>query len=466
MRSVLTPHFEQAGYDDAAPRLLIISAAFPPSAGPGAVRLERIASMAASRGWQVDAVTSANAPHERYDDTRLHELPPGTRVYCVPVHGGGVIDLPLGAMRAFKRLTASKAFRSGTDGSSAGESASSGMPVVNDVIRRVRGLRDFAQWRQWATDAATLAKRVAKSRLPLAILSSGPPHMAHEAARRVARSLDRPLVLDFRDPWVIDGSIAGRQNAAASDGWIRAHEERVCREADLVVLNTDATRDAFAARYPDLRAKMLTIMNGADPDVKAYSSTTDQKFTIAHAGELYEGRDPRPFLRGVGRFLRRCPAAVHDVRVRFVGSESYHGSPLEAIAEAEGVQHVFEHSGPVSRKEALILSGSAAVNVVLQQDATNSIPSKVFDYVQYPSTIVALCHPVDATRRLLEGTAAIVLAPDDVEGIADGLETTYQNWRSGRRPEPLNADGRFDRARHLERLLDAIERTRFQTAAP
>jgi hypothetical protein len=93
MRSVPTPYFEQPGYSDAAPRLLIISAASPPSAGPGTVRFERIAAMAASRGWQVDAVTSANAPHERCDDPRLHGLPPA----------GGVINLPLGAMRVSRR---------------------------------------------------------------------------------------------------------------------------------------------------------------------------------------------------------------------------------------------------------------------------------------------------------------------------------------------------------------------------
>jgi len=450
------PAFVKAGFEASRPRLMIVSPAFPPSASAGAVRLMRIAAMAWSRGWQVDAITAPRSPYERYDEQQLDALPAGTRVFSLEMPSAGLVDVPLRLFRAFKGLGLDE--RSGSTGRDSGrQEQSSSVPIINEVGRAVREFRDLTRWRRWAVRAARLAKRIGSTARPVAVLSSGPPQMAHEAARLVAGPLGVPLIVDFRDPWLIEGNPPGKSYSSFLDGLIRRFEERVCRAADLVVLNTDAMLDVFAARYPSLREKMLAIMNGADPEVKVYASTSDPHFTIAQTGDLYEGRDPRPFFRGVAHFLHQCPEARGHLRVNFVGQQ-YMGGPLELIATEEGIGSVFEHSGAVTRPEALALSGRAAVNLVLQQDARNSIPSKVFDYVQFPAAVLALCQPGDATRRLLEGTGAFIVVPDDVAGIADAIGTSYEKWRSGIRPEPLNRDGRFDRSRQVQRLVEAIER--------
>ena len=54
-------------------------------------------------------------------------------------------------------------------------------------------------WNVW--DAARTALRVASVHRPDVIVSSGPPHSAHEAARRSAENLGIPWVMDMRDPW-------------------------------------------------------------------------------------------------------------------------------------------------------------------------------------------------------------------------------------------------------------------------
>ena len=451
MSSAPKPYFEQPGFDSTAPRLLIISAAFPPSAGAGAVRLERLAERAWARGWQVDAIASAIVPHERHDESRLGELPPGTRVWTVARRTGGVVDLPLNAVRVVKRLTtrAVKNIDNGSDRSRGGDVTPR---FADSFIERIRRYRDFRHWLRWAIDAGELGRLIAGKSPPIAVLSSGPPHIAHEAARRTARELASSLALDFRDPWVNNDADQTPLSSAIE------YEDRVCRAADLVILNTFATLDAFAGRYPTLRKKMMTVMNGADPEVKAFASRTDPEFLIVHAGELYGGRDPRPFLRGLRRFVENMTTVPLDVRVVFVGADTYEGIPLASIAQGEGVGALFHASGPVSRREALVLSGRAAVNVVLQQNAKGSIPSKVYDYVQFPCSIVALGHPQDAIGRLLEGTSAFVIDPAKPADIAEALERSYAQWKSGERPEPLNADGRFDGSRQLEQMLDEIQR--------
>lgn len=451
-----TPFFAKEGFDGSRPRLMIIAPAFPPSASPGAVRLMRLAAVAESRGWQVDAITAPRSPYERYDERQLDSLPSGIRVFSVPMPSAGLVDMPLRFFRVVKGLnatdgTANANIVTGADGPSARA------PAVSDVTRAARELRDFAQWRRWAVDAAGLARRIGRVSRPMAIISSGPPQMAHEAARRAARMLDAPLVIDFRDPWILVGANLGPALAPVK-GLIRRFERRVCRAANIIVLNTDAMLDVFATRYPAFRGKMLAILNGADPDVLAYSGISGASFTIAQTGDLYEGRDPRPFFRGVAQFLRERPEAREHLRVNFVGTLEYMGRPLYLIAAEEGIGDVFENSGAVTRPEALTLAGRAAVNLVLQQDARNSIPSKVYDYVQFRGAVLALCRPGDATQRLLEGSGAFIVLPDDITGIARALASAHERWRSGIRTDPLNHDGRFDRSRQLQRLVEAIER--------
>ena len=451
------PLFVKEGFDGSRPRLLIIAPAFPPSASPGAVRLMRIAAIAESRGWQIDAITAPRSPYERYDEQQMESLAPGTRVFSVAMPSAGLIDIPLRFFRLVKELKPVER-GSGAESSATSIGQSLRAPAVTEVSRAARELRDFAQWRRWAICAAELAAQIGRTSRPVAILSSGPPQIAHEAARRAAKTLGVPLIIDFRDPWLIVGPKQGNSQSAALNRVIRGFERRVCRAADIIVLNTDAMLDVFAKRYPALRERMLAIMNGADPEVLVFTSTSDPSFTIAQTGDLYEGRDPRPFFRGVAQFLREQPEARDHVRVNFVGTLHYMGRPLDLIADEEGIGDIFEHSGAVTRSQALTLSGRAAVNLVLQQDARDSIPSKVYDYVQFPGAVLALCRPGDATQRILDRTGAFIVPPDDVAGIAGALSTTYERWRSGARPEPLNRDGRFDRSRQVQRLIDAIEK--------
>jgi hypothetical protein len=282
--------------------------------------------------------------------------------------------------------------------------------------------------------------------------------MTHEAARRIAAMLRCPFVADFRDPWVVPEQHAQKEHLAwVSRRMTARFESQICHAAALVVVNTEASRDGFAQRYPGLRERFLTAMNGADPEVRSFVSPVDSHFLVVHTGALYWGRDPRPLLRGANAFLRAEPDAVRHLRIVFAGEERYQGRPIQEIAHAEGVGQVFENAGVLSRSEALKYSGRASVNVVLQQDLAWSIPSKVFDYVQFPCTILALCRDEDATRRLLLPTPSAIVHPDDIEGIAKALHNAYRRWQKGDRPAAVNADGRFDRSRQLDALFDAVD---------
>src|ERR1700704_4552359 len=65
-------------------RLLLATYHFPPSPAVGGLRWQKLAAVAAERGWEVDVLALDPAALDRRDDARLGDLPSGVRIYAVP----------------------------------------------------------------------------------------------------------------------------------------------------------------------------------------------------------------------------------------------------------------------------------------------------------------------------------------------------------------------------------------------
>jgi len=466
-------HYIAPGDARAERRILLVSPAYPPCAEVGALRWEKITDVAAERGWGLDVITGAAGPLDRIDERRLLTLPAGTRVWTIPMPvpmlqrvERGVVAM-VAPLRRRKRAAASEgATREGGNGATMTAAMPGALPLpspdgatapVSAMMRNMRAASYFTAWLEWGEAVVELARELAREHRPAVVASSGPPHMTHEAARRVAHAIGRRLAIDLRDPWFVSEAEPDELRGTTWRRRSAAYEARACADASLVVVNTESCAELMRERYPQFASKVTTVMNGADDEVRAFSDTSGDTFDIVHTGNVYGGRDPRPLFRGIARFLERAGDAAGAVRVRFVGAQRYEGVPLEDMARESGLGDRFSCTPPMTRPEALRLSGRAAVNVVLQQDWTHSIPSKVFEYMQFPAWILALAQPGDAISQLLGGSTSPPLSPQDTDAIADFLATRFERWSRGERDAPFNADGRFDRKRQAGRLLDALE---------
>lgn len=445
----------------ASRRLLLVSAAYPPSAEIGALRWQKIAESARERGWTIDVILMDPTDPSLRDERLLAHVPPGARLYDVPLRdvpvqraearvrrmlrgGGGNGSSPSGATSAAPS----------TAGSGQGRAAQPGL--LGRVLRAYRARVHFAQWNDWAARVAQVGIALAKETKYHAIVSSGPPHFAHAAAREIALASARPLAIDLRDPWFSDDVEPPELRGDTWRSLTAADERRTVERAALVVVNTDSCRAMMAERYPARASRIITIMNGADADVQP-AGALGPSFIISHTGSLYSGRDPRILFRAVAKVVERLALAPGDLHIHFMGDDVYEGRPLTALAADCGVADftVVERRRP--RAEALKLIQSSAMVVLLPQQHVHSIPGKVFEYVQLAAWPLIIADTGTATEMLLRNTGADVLAPDDVDGVADAIATRYRAFRAGERPTPLNADGRYDRARQTSLLLDALE---------
>ncbi len=447
-------------------RIMLLSYHFPPSTAAGALRWEKLARFAADRGYGLDVVTLAPESLDQRDDTRLAALPEGTTVHGVAqaTHWSEAAeDAASAVVRSGRALRPAR-----EDGSSDGGAVTRPMSLAPDDIGwslRPRALlRAWWSWKAWARDrrwaqaAAARAAALVDPRIHRAIVTCGPPHMVHATGGRLARRAGLPHIMDLRDPWSLVRRLPEELATPMSFALARRAERTAVRRAELVVTNTDALRDAMRAEYPDRTARIITVMNGYDRESLPEAPRDHRRFTVTYAGALYLDRDPRLFLRAAGRVVKVLGLTAEQFGVEFLGTgESFGSGTLAGLAREEGMSGFVTVHPRKPRGEALAFLAGSTMLLNLPQDSRYAIPSKVFEYLMFPSWVLALAAPGSPTATVLAGTGVDVVAPDDVDGMARVLEERINAFFRGERPSAIAGRERLSRSAQAEILFDALE---------
>jgi glycosyltransferase involved in cell wall biosynthesis len=391
----LRPFFESPGNPEATEsRLLLISYHFTPAQTAGALRWEKFCHYASERGWAMDVVTLDPSSLSVLDMSRLTMLPPAIRVYGIEDPMLPVERLERSMWRAYRRIRPARAAGASHNSSCTAASTSRSHSLAQAEIRWTLqalpgGLRrayyawlDYARQGQWARTAADLCLQLSRPSSYAAVISCGPPHMAHEAGRRVARATGLPLVMDLRDPWSL---VQRLPEAIASPAWLALaarYERQTIGSAALVVTNTEPARAALQARYPDARSRIVAVTNGYDEDVLP-QSRHGRRFTIAYAGAMYLDRDPRVLFKAAAKVVRELALRPSDFGIQLMGDvETFDGTPTEVIAAAEGLEGFVGLRPLGTRREASEFLAEGSLLLSLPQDSDMAIPSKIFEYMQ------------------------------------------------------------------------------------
>lgn len=451
----VTPFFETSP-PGGGRRLLLVSFHFPPDTNVGALRWEMMLQHAAKKDWSADVLLMDIAGVQAIDRSRLNNLPPGTRLFGVPLPEQPLVVL----LRLRQRLVRSSKRKAAIAQELSGEidpSSDRGWhPLVERVKRDLLARSHYRQWRRWAARAARYGIALARSTKYECVISSGPPHMAHEAARQIAAATALPLITDFRDPWTSADIAPPSVDGTAWQTLSHRYERMALEASALIVSNTPSAARFTKAKYPELAHKIVTVMNGADAAPPA--GTPSPRFTITYAGSLYGGRYPQSLFRAVHRVVKRRGLKSEDLVVHFIGVDESEREPLLQMAAREGLESFFVCETWRPRSEAMALLDRSSVLVLLPQIHIHSIPAKLFEYVQRAVWVLVLTEPGTAVAELLEGTAAEVVLPGDVDAIAAALERELDEFKAGHRPMPLNSDGRFSRERQADVLFRELER--------
>jgi glycosyltransferase involved in cell wall biosynthesis len=309
----------------------------------------------------------------------------------------------------------------------------------------------------WNLTAMPAAIRLVKREGIDVVLTTSPPSSVHLIGAAVQKATGVRWVADLRD------SIVAHPHRHAERLLVRAKEQGergvarlVAKRADAIVAVSDAIAEEMRERSP--KGPVVTIANGSDfDDFAGLEQHASDRLRITHAGSFFGKRDPRPFLTALKQ------SGLDDVSVRFLGdfrsTDREWADTLELGDRLELIPYA-------PRRRSLELQRDSELLLLLIPDAGGRgkgvLSGKVFEYLAARRPILALVPPDGAAAELIRETGAgVVVAPEDVDGIAAALRTLHERWRAGDLGDvELSADAqaKVSRRSRVEDLAKLLER--------
>ena len=271
----------------------------------------------------------------------------------------------------------------------------------------------FPEWTRGALKTA----REAHMRDPFSVVwATGNPWGIFLTARKIARALNLPLVLDYRDPWTANPD---RPKLSGLRNRYQRHLEGKCiRSARGISYVHPRCLDENKAIFErPANAIWRVIYNGFVEEAAQHSICGDEEPTVIHGGHCYAGRSAVPVLETM-----RAMAVKDRPRVRFFGN-------LDAQAERWlGKEHSplhFEHHGLVSTDEIKAhMRGSAAQLLLVGPEHAHAVPSKIFDYMKSGRPVIGIGPEHAEVRTIIEECGiGVWCTPENRAGIASALRS-------------------------------------------
>ncbi|HEY0415967.1 MAG TPA: glycosyltransferase [Gaiellaceae bacterium] len=310
----------------------------------------------------------------------------------------------------------------------------------------------------WNLTAIPAAIRIVRSEGIDVVLTTSPPSSVHLIGAAVKKATGVRWVADLRD------SIVAHPHRRAERLAVRAKEQGehavarlVARSADAITCVSDAIAEEMREREP--HGPVFTIPNGSDfDDFAGLETHPSDRLRITHTGSFFGKRDPRPFLTALKQ------SGLEDVVVRFLGD--FRAADRE-WAETLELGDRLELIPYASRRRSLELQRDSEALLLLIPDAGGRgkgvLSGKVFEYLAAERPILAVVPPDGAAADLLRETGAgIVVAPDDIPGIAAVLIELHSRWRAGElEPARLSEEwrrrvSRRARSEEIVRVLEQV----------
>lgn len=455
-------------------RVLIVAYYFPPVAASGAMRPLGFCRNLAEYGWQPQVLTTTPdcvyPPHQV--DSKLGErVPEGVQVIRVPY-----IDRLQQMLQSRDLLRG--LVRKTVHSEQGRKSEAVALPRTPGAARAT--LKDLLlDWafafpdRQcgWQAPAVRQLQAIAEKDIPDVIFATGGPWTSFLIGNTLAKHFNRPLVLDYRDPWNCNPYYSFSSDLLTRKS--RAAEAQICQAASHVIANTEELRERLVEEYGELRDRCTWIPNGFDRDVltpKQVSpgtldfSSTSSAYELCHFGTVYGKRTPRVLLQAVWELFQDGQLKPETIRLRFVGGWDTSDQDCERYAVDLEKQGFLRREPPISHGACLREMQRSSVLLVLQPDSPLQVPAKIYEYVAAGRPLL-LIGGEGATANLVARHALGISSVNEVARIKALLNELATGKQKFLPPDAAHVN-RFEYrslTRELAAVLDAVDRGKRST---
>jgi glycosyltransferase involved in cell wall biosynthesis len=276
------------------------------------------------------------------------------------------------------------------------------------------------------------------------IFSTAPPFTDFIIGAEIKSKINRPLVFDYRDPWV---DYPFKFYPTPIHKWANKFlERRALRASSHVITTNRRVKELLIQRYPFLTYHDIDIIpQGFDPDdlrpagklpqgeeerdsfeqpagakSKGKKKQTRDKMRIAYAGVFWEDRKPDYFLRALSALFREQPKLRGRIEAVFVGNFRDENMKL---ANKLGLQDSVTVTGYLPHRECIRHLLDADVLWVIVGDDLGS-PGKTYEYIGAQKPILG-CVPEGFLKTTILEAGGTVVPPTDVEGIKRALSDFF-----------------------------------------
>lgn len=426
--------------------VLMVAYLFPPVGGlgvAGSQRLLKFAKYLPSHGWRPIVLTVKERCYESYfsvDPSLVAKIPSDAVIVRTGVLRWLTRLLEFKGRLQGRRATGASGAPSGTEPVAEGSSAlPSPSGMSKGLYQRLKdGITDLFEIPDeemgWILPGVVGGLAVFRRHGYEAIFATGRPWTALVIGMLLKRLTGKPLIVDFRDPWMTNPfRLRYSPLRDRLEGWL---ERQVIRHATTVIANTHELRAEFIERFPDEPPKkFLTLLNGFDSDDFAQTlgdvPVQSRLFTVTHTGFLYGKRDPKNFLEAVRLCINQGLIEREKLRILLVGSAEL-SYDLADYLKAAGLADVVELQGHRPYRESLTCLYRSDVLLLLQPGTKTQVPSKLFDYIGVGKPILGVSPLDGATSRLMtQHRLGVVADPDQIAEIAQALATLFKAWDTG-----------------------------------
>lgn len=315
----------------------------------------------------------------------------------------------------------------------------------------------------WIVNAVRAGRRAAKTFGCDVIYATGSPWSSLLAGALLKFLLRRPLVVEFRDPWL--GNAYHRRKFRLTDGMDFWLERWVLRTADSVITLTRELGEAMCKRHGLwLDEKLLTVTNGYErlpfsQDAHVRQPSTGDPFRIIHAGNLYAKRDVGSLLDALLGLVQTGQLSADYIRLDLIGEVELIDPKIETMLDEHPLCDMVHISPRIPFAACQQRLASSDLLLILQPDAPLQIPRKLFDYLAFDKPILAIASG-GATANLIRNEGLGEVVANESIAIQEALARAYQAFRAGRlKGPPARTRARFDNvalAKRVDQILTEL----------
>jgi len=292
------------------------------------------------------------------------------------------------------------------------------------------------------------------------VLATAPPFTDLLVGRELKKRISRPLVFDYRDPWV---DYPFKFYPTPLHKWFNVLlERRALRASSHVVTTNRRVKEQLLRRYRFLTYHDVDIISqGYDPEdleiareiVRNAGRRDRSKMRITYAGVFWEDRVPDYFLRALHEVIRERPALRGRIEAVFVGKFRAENRKLVKRLGLQDCVTVLEY---LPHHECIAELMMSDVLWMIVGDPYGS-PGKVYEYIGVGKPILG-CVPDGFIKTAIDEARGKTVAPRDVAGIKRCLLEFFEQFQRGELRGP-SADviARYDRVKLTGSLVRAFE---------